>query len=88
MDTVESGIVDQDLRQLSELLDLSSRDPIDGFTLDDADASIWVKGVAVTYLEIFCMTTVFQNKSGRKLSSHLSELSSHLVLRSAAEAIA
>jgi hypothetical protein len=88
VDTVESGIVDQDLRQLSELLDLSSRDPIDGFTLDDTDASIWVKGVAVTYLEIFCMTTVFQNKSGRKLSSHLSELSSHLVLRSAAEAIA
>ena len=33
------------------------------------------------------MTTVFQNKSGRNLSSHLSELSSHLVLRSAAEAI-
>ena len=87
MDTVESGIVDQDLLQLSEL-DLSSRDPIDGFTLDDADASIWVKGVAVTYLEIFCMITVFQNKRGRKLSSHLSELSSHLVLRSTAEAIA
>ena len=34
---VESGIVDQDLRQLSEL-DLSSRDPINGFNLDDADA--------------------------------------------------
>ena len=39
MDTVESGSVDQDLRQLSEL-DLSSRDPINGFNLDDADASI------------------------------------------------
>ena len=36
---VESGIVDQDPRQLSEL-DLSSRDPINGFNLDDADASI------------------------------------------------
>ena len=56
MDTVESGIVDQNLRQISEL-DLSSRDPIDGFNLDDTDASIWVKGVAV---EIFCMTTVFR----------------------------
>ena len=44
--------------------------------------TIWVKGVAV---EIFCMT---KNKGGRKLLSHLSELSSHLVLRSAAEAIA
>ena len=44
--------------------------------------------VAVTYLEIFCMTTVFQNKSGRKFSSHSSKLSSHLILRSAAEAIA
>ena len=43
MDTVESGIVDQNLRQLSEL-DLSSRDPINGFNLDDADASILVKG--------------------------------------------
>ena len=81
MDTVKSGIVDQNLRQLSEL-DLSSRDPIDGFNLDDTDASIWVKGVAV---EIFCMT---KNKGGRKLLSHLSELSSHLVLRSAAEAVA
>ena len=44
--------------------------------------------VAVTYVEIFCMTTVYQNKSGRKLSSHLSEFSSNLILRSAAEAIA
>jgi hypothetical protein len=44
--------------------------------------------VAVTYVEIFCMPTVYQNKSGRKPSSHLSEISSHLILRSAAEAIA
>jgi hypothetical protein len=43
VDTLESGIVDQDLRQLSEL-NLSSRDPIGGFNLGDADASIWVKG--------------------------------------------
>ena len=43
VDTVESGIVDQDLRQLSEL-DLPSLDPIDGFNMDDAEASIWVKG--------------------------------------------
>ena len=43
MDTVGSGIFDEDLCQLSEL-DLPSRDPIDGFNLNDADDSIWVKG--------------------------------------------
>ena len=30
--------------------------------------------LAVKYMEILCGTTVFQNKSGRELSSHLSEL--------------
>ena len=30
--------------------------------------------LAVKYMEILCGTTVFQNKSGREISSHLSEL--------------
>ena len=80
MDTVKSGIVDQNLRQLSEL-DLSSRDPIDGFNLDD---NMGQRGGCRDLLYDYSI----QNKSGRKLLSHLSELSSHLVLRSAAEAVA
>ena len=38
-------------------------------------------------MEILCGTTVFQNKSGRELSSHLSELTASFS-RSAAEAAA
>ena len=43
--------------------------------------------LAVKYMEILCGTTVFQNKSGRELSSHLSELIVSFS-RSAAEATA
>ncbi len=43
--------------------------------------------LAVKYMEILCGTTVFQNKSGRELSSHLSELFVSFS-RSAAEATA
>ena len=81
-----SGFVDPDLRGVSNL-DVPSRDPIDLLDPEEENVSIWKKKLInfltlpcstyksrLCWLRSTCGTTAFKNKSGRELSSHLSEL--------------